>query len=387
MAAPATVTTTTDAGLCGASVSFQATATGTTPTLSYTVGGAPIASPYDFPVGTTTVTATATNSCGTNSETFTVKVSDVTPPTAVAQNVTVTLVGGMARVAPAQVDNGSSDACGIASLALDRMAFTCADIGNNTVVLTVTDVHGNVSTASAVVTVGGTIPAPSVAVVPATNVYTGGVPSNLYIGYGPQSATLVATGGMSYVWSPAVGLSNPMIGSPVFTATTPGIFTYTVTATNLYGCIATTSVTITVINAYCDKNKVIVCHGGKELCIAASAVPAHLLNHAGDKLGACTSPALRAGIAAGNGATELAVYPNPATELAVVSFRAPLDGPARMEVYNEMGQRVATIYDGNVLGGQLYSISLKTQGLTTGLYACRLILNGKTEMMRLTVAH
>ena len=42
------------------------------------------------------------------------------------------------------VDNGSSDACGIESLALDNTDFTCANVGSgNIVVLTVTDVNGN----------------------------------------------------------------------------------------------------------------------------------------------------------------------------------------------------------------------------------------------------
>ena len=41
----------------------------------------------------------------------------------------------------------------IAALALAPCAFTCADVGGNAVVLTVTDVNGNVSTAPATVTV------------------------------------------------------------------------------------------------------------------------------------------------------------------------------------------------------------------------------------------
>ncbi|MCW0485087.1 hypothetical protein N2K84_20325, partial [Prolixibacteraceae bacterium A06] len=47
----------------------------------------------------------------------------------------------------------SADNCGIASLALDIADFTCAHVGQNNVVLTVTDVNGNSSTANAVVTV------------------------------------------------------------------------------------------------------------------------------------------------------------------------------------------------------------------------------------------
>src|SRR5690606_20241019 len=44
------------------------------------------------------------------------------------------------------LDSASSDSCGILTKALDIYNFTCADVGPNTVELTVTDVNGNVST-------------------------------------------------------------------------------------------------------------------------------------------------------------------------------------------------------------------------------------------------
>ena len=78
---PANMVRNNDAGLCSASVSFAATATGVpAPTIVYSVNNAPITSPYIFPVGTTTVTAVATNSTGTASCTFTVRVNDAEAP-------------------------------------------------------------------------------------------------------------------------------------------------------------------------------------------------------------------------------------------------------------------------------------------------------------------
>ncbi len=55
---------------------------------------------------------------------------------------------------------------------------------------------------------------------------------------------LVATGGESYEWSPAIGLSNTK-GATV-TATPPKRTTYTVTGTDRDGCLATASVTLGV---------------------------------------------------------------------------------------------------------------------------------------------
>ena len=74
---PANITVNAAEGQCGAFVSFEATATGTpTPTISYShqPGSA-------FPVGTTTVTCTATNIAGTASCSFGITVVDNQLPT------------------------------------------------------------------------------------------------------------------------------------------------------------------------------------------------------------------------------------------------------------------------------------------------------------------
>src|SRR5207237_4881263 len=81
-------------------------------------------------------------------------VIDSIPPTAVCTNLAVQLHdGGHATITPAQIDNGSADACGIASLSLSQTNFDCTNIGANSVTLTVTDNNGNTSTCTATVTV------------------------------------------------------------------------------------------------------------------------------------------------------------------------------------------------------------------------------------------
>jgi hypothetical protein len=81
-------------------------------------------------------------------------VDDQTSPTPICQSFSVTLdATGNASITPSQVDNGSNDACGIATLSLDQTAFDCGDVGANTVTLTVTDNNGNVSTCTATITV------------------------------------------------------------------------------------------------------------------------------------------------------------------------------------------------------------------------------------------
>ncbi|NOR86785.1 MAG: HYR domain-containing protein, partial [Bacteroidales bacterium] len=106
-------------------------------------------------VGPNTVTLEVTDSNGnTDNCTATVTVIDDVDPTALCQDVTIQLdASGDASTTAAAVDNGSSDACGIASLSLDQTAFTCADLGPNTVTLTAIDSNGNTSTCTATVTV------------------------------------------------------------------------------------------------------------------------------------------------------------------------------------------------------------------------------------------
>ncbi|MEL7119283.1 MAG: hypothetical protein AAFO07_07580, partial [Bacteroidota bacterium] len=72
----------------------------------------------------------------------------------VAKNIEVQLDNtGAASITPQQVGNGSSDACGIERLSLDRQTFDCSDVGPQTLTLTVTDVNNNSSTCDATIVV------------------------------------------------------------------------------------------------------------------------------------------------------------------------------------------------------------------------------------------
>ncbi len=80
---------------------------------------------------------------------------DLSPPMAICKNITVALdVNGQATIVASDIDDGSSSNCGSVSLSIDIDTFTCADIGDNQVTLTVTDdTIGNTSTCVATVTV------------------------------------------------------------------------------------------------------------------------------------------------------------------------------------------------------------------------------------------
>ena len=89
-------------------------------------------------------------------------VEDNEAPTANCQDITVQLDGsGSASIVAADVENGSTDNCGIASYSLDNTSFDCSNLGANTVTLTVTDNSGNTNTCTATVTVEDNV-APSI---------------------------------------------------------------------------------------------------------------------------------------------------------------------------------------------------------------------------------
>ncbi|RPA69155.1 HYR domain-containing protein [Cyclobacteriaceae bacterium YHN15] len=150
---PANISVSNDAGSCGAVVNW------TVPTASDNSGSVNLISNFEpgavFPVGTTTVTYTATDAAGNTATcSFEVTVNDTQAPTVLTRNVVIEIAQGASyTLTPAEVDNGSTDNCGIASRTLSKTLFTDADAGDNTVTLTVTDNSGNQGSASATVTV------------------------------------------------------------------------------------------------------------------------------------------------------------------------------------------------------------------------------------------
>jgi hypothetical protein len=88
----------------------------------------------------------------------TVTVEDSVLPTVITKNIIVQLdASGNASITTSDIDDGSSDNCSVASLALDVTTFTCADLGANTVNLTATDQSTNSASGSAIVTVEDSI--------------------------------------------------------------------------------------------------------------------------------------------------------------------------------------------------------------------------------------
>ena len=158
---PSNITIDTEAGLCSATVGYTASFVGNPqPEVTYVFSGATSGSGIGtgsgtvFNFGISQVELTVSNACGTETIRFTIEVKDNTAPTVLTQNRTVQLdATGNAFITAAFLDNGSTDACGIASFEVSKTSFDCSSLGDNTVLLTVKDIHGNSSTANTIVTV------------------------------------------------------------------------------------------------------------------------------------------------------------------------------------------------------------------------------------------
>ena len=110
-------------------------------------------------LGANTVTVTATDAeAKVSTLDVTITVVDVINPVAIAQDITVQLdANGTVSFTADDIDNSSTDNCGITNKSLDITSFNCNDLGDNTVMLTVSDSSGNSNTISATVTVEDSI--------------------------------------------------------------------------------------------------------------------------------------------------------------------------------------------------------------------------------------
>ena len=158
--APANVTVNTGAGAttCGAVVTEAqlgtATATDNAGSVSIERSGVPAGN--NFPVGTTTITYTATDDAGNSSTaTQTVTVVDNTAPTITAPAPTSASADGTghATIPNVVAETTASDNCGPVTVTQSPLAGTVVGPGAHTITITATDAAGNTSTATTTFTV------------------------------------------------------------------------------------------------------------------------------------------------------------------------------------------------------------------------------------------
>jgi hypothetical protein len=188
--------------------------------------------------GTTTITVNVADANGgSTSTTYNIAVQDLISPTVVTKNIVVQLdSAGLATIIPAQIENGSTDNCGISSMSVAPNSFTCANIGSNTVVLSVADTKGNVATGTATVTVEDKVLPTAVA-------------KSLTVQLDASGNASITAAQINNASSDACGIKSLSVAPNSFTCVNKGDNTVTLTVTDNNDNISTTTSTVTVIDA------------------------------------------------------------------------------------------------------------------------------------------
>ncbi|MCB0666724.1 MAG: HYR domain-containing protein [Saprospiraceae bacterium] len=106
-------------------------------------------------VGTRVVVMTVTDG-SSNQDTChaMVTILDTIAPVVRCKNITLELdTSGTASLDPTDIDDGSTDNCQVGGFSLSKNIFSCTDVGDQTVTLTVSDIYSNQNTCQAIVTV------------------------------------------------------------------------------------------------------------------------------------------------------------------------------------------------------------------------------------------
>jgi hypothetical protein len=77
-------------------------------------------------------------------------------------------------------------------------------------------------------------------------------------------------------------------------------------------------------------------------------------------------------------------YPNPFNARTVISFNLATAGQVELDIYNMIGQKVATLIDGNYNPG-IYEVIWDGSNVSSGVYYYRLVTSDRTETKKMTL--
>ena len=188
-------------------------------------------------IGNHVIVMTATDGAGlTSTCSFTVTVADQTAPTIVCRPASVSLnAAGAGSITPASVYLSGSDNCGTVNLqSVTPSAFTCANLGVNTVTLTVNDGNGNIATCNATVTVSDNL-APTV------------ICQNFTANLSPAGNVSITPANVFQSGTDNCGIVNLVSVTPnTFTCSNVGLNTVTLTVNDGHGNTASCNAVVTV---------------------------------------------------------------------------------------------------------------------------------------------
>ena len=243
---PGNIMVNNDPGQCSASVSFNATATGTpAPTITCRVGAMVITSPNTFPVGATTVNCTASNGTLPDATcSFTVTVLDTQAPTVTCPaNITTTNAANQCGAVVNYTTPSASDNCSGATVTCAPASGTSFARGVTTVTCTAKDASNNMAACTFTVTVTDNQP-------PAIT-----CPANIALNTAPGICSAVATYTTPTPTDNCPGATAACVPASGSTFQ-KGVTTVTCTATDASNNTAACTFTVTVTD---NQNPTITC--------------------------------------------------------------------------------------------------------------------------------
>ncbi len=349
-----------------------------------------------------------------------ITIADNTKP-AISDVADVTLNCGGSTAPAATGTATASDNCSTATV-------TYSDATNGNVITRTwkaTDAAGNYSTSTQSITVGSPF-SPNITSVPTTSTYTGGIATNLYLGYGAQSTKLevcaLPSSGApyTYTWSGAATsrLSSTTSSAPVFTPNTYGSFTFTVSVKNKFGCTYTDYITICVTDIRVGTNgsKVYVCNTVRDkygraskqtLQVAISQVASYINSSNCDndeaRLGSCdqtpcnytglttASSTVKQGVTSEGGVNvktmtteeelKVTVMPNPSTTFFTLKLESKYETPVNLRVMDGSGR----VVDARTKLGANSTLQIG-HNYSSGTYYAELIQGGTRKVVQLIKA-
>ncbi len=209
-----------------------------------------------------------------------------------------------------------------------------------------------------------------------------GPDQTIMLGYGPQSVTLSGTieGGTApfqFLWSDNRSGATIQVSPQVTT-------TYTLSVTGADNKRVSDNVTVTVADCRCGQamDKVMVCHNGNTLCIAAEAVPAHLEH--GDQLGACAAQKPIVAIQAPERAILQQNYPNPFNPVTTIPYAVTNEGRAVIRILDVYSRVIGVVEDRMLQAGTYHAVFDGT-GLPAGRYVIQLECDGVRSYRHMTL--
>ena len=78
-------------------------------------------------------------------------------------------------------------------------------------------------------------------------------------------------------------------------------------------------------------------------------------------------------------------YPNPFNPTTTIEFTLPEDGNVSLKIYNMLGQKVATLFDGEAKAGYIQKATFNAAQFASGVYFSRLEFGGKSLLKKIVL--